>query len=151
MIWKQKMHKINTISKILKLKDNKKQEIEIEVKRAAEQLDEERSKLINLEKDYQEKLTCFNDKNAEGCLDVSKVNSYYDYFARIDGKINAQREIHNTRKNELKAIKDVLINAHQDKKMFEILKEKAVKKDKKEKEISAQKEADFFVLARKLK
>jgi len=145
------MHKINTISKILKLKDSKKQEIEIEVKKAAERLDEERSKLINLEKDYQEKLNRFNENNAEGVLDVDKVNSYYDYFSRIDGKIREQREMHTKRKNELKEIKDILINAHQDKRMFEILKEKAVRKDIKEKELSAQKEADFFVLARKLK
>lgn len=145
------MHKINTISKILKLKDSRKQEIEIEVKKAAERLDEEKSKLINLEKDYQEKLNCFNEKNAGGCLDVEKVNSYYDYFSRVDSRIRVQREIHNKRKNELKATKDLLINAHKDKKMFEILKEKAVKKDRKEKEISAQKEADFFSLARKLK
>lgn len=145
------MHKINTISKILKLKDSRKQEIEIEVRKAAEKLDEERSKLIKLEKEYQEKLNCFNEKNAEGCLDVDKVNSYYDYFSRIDGKIREQRKIHSIRKNELKEKKDILVNAHKDKKMFEILKEKAIKKDRKEKEQSAQKEADFFVLARKLK
>jgi len=145
------MRKINTISKILKLKDNKKQEIEVEVKKAADRHDEEITKLRALESDYQTALKKFNDKNAAGNLDIGKVNSYYDYFARIDGKIKEQREIHLKSKNELNVIKEHLINAHKDKKMFEILKEKAVKENYKEKELSAQNEADYLVLTRKMR
>ncbi len=145
------MRNISTISKILKLKDGKKQEIEIEAKKAADRVDEESTKLKSLENDYQNELKKFNDKNSAGALNIDKIISYYDYFARIDGKIKAQKVIHLKRKNEHNVIKEHLINAHKDKKMFEILKGKAVKEHLKEKESSAQKEADYFVLARKLR
>jgi flagellar biosynthesis chaperone FliJ len=59
--------------------------------------------------------------------------------------------MHLKRKNELDVMKEHLINAHKDKKIFEILKDKAVKANLKEKESSAQKEADYLVLARKLR
>ena len=88
------MRKISTISKILKLKDGKKKEIEIEVKKAADRVDEEKTKLKSLEDDYHETLRIFNDKNDKGTLSIDKINSYYDYFARIDGKIKKQREMH---------------------------------------------------------
>ena len=145
------MRKISTISKILKLKDGKKQEIEVEVKKAADRHDEEGEKLKALESDYQTALKEFNDNNGTGALNIEKVTSYYDYFARIDGRIKEQKEIHLKRKNELNVIKEHLINAHRDKKMFEILKEKAVKENLKDKECSAQKEVDYLVLARKMR
>jgi len=145
------MRKINTISKILQLKDSKKQEIEIEVKKAADRLDEEKVKLRHLENDYQKTLEVFNNKNDAGTLNVDKINSYYDYFSRIDGKIKEQKALHDERKKELGVIKEFLVNAHKDKKMFEILKEKAVREIHKEKISSEQKEADYMVLARKMR
>ena len=143
------MRKLNTISKILKLKDNKKQEVELEVKEAADRLDEEKAKLINLEKEYQEKLESFNKKNSDGSLDIDKINSYYGYFARIDGSIKKQKENHAQRKTELESARDNLVNAHKDQKIFEILKDKVVKSDLKEKATSAQKEADYLTITRK--
>lgn len=145
------MRKIHTISKILKLKDNKKQEVELEVKEATDRLDEERERLISLEKEYQERLESFNRKNDDGSMDIDKINSYYDYFSRIDGRIKKQKVIHAERKNALENAKNNLVTAHKDKKIFEILKDKAVRSDLKEKAESAQKEADYFVLTRKLR
>ncbi len=145
------MRKINTISKILKLKDNKKQEVELEVREASDRLDVEREKLIGLEKEYQEKLESFNRKNKDGSMNIDKINTYYDYFARVEGRVKKQKEIFALRKKELDTAKDNLISAHKDQKVFEILKDKAVKSDMKEKAEVAQKEADYFVLTRKLR
>jgi flagellar export protein FliJ len=151
MKWKGKMRKINTISKILKLKDGKKQEIELEVKEAADRVEEEKSKLKSLERDYREKFKAFSEKNSEGNLDINKINSFYDYFASIDEKIKEQKEVHMKCKQELRDLQNILVHAHQDKKMFEILKEKAVKEQRKEQALSEQKEAEYFVLTRKLR
>ena len=60
------MSKTKTLSKILKLKDSKKKEIEIEVKKASDRVDEEKTKLTNLERDYSETLRCFAEINAQG-------------------------------------------------------------------------------------
>lgn len=145
------MRNNRTISKLLKLKDSKKKEIEIEVKRAADKVDEEKTKLGSLEKEFTDTLEFFNEKNIEGSMDVNNMNSYYDYFSRINGKIDDQKKIHDHHKNELTSLKNNLVEAHKDKKVFEILNDKAIRKDIKERQSSEQKEADFFAISRRSK
>lgn len=145
------MPKKETISKILKLKDSRKKEIEIEVKEAADRLDREEEKLFQLEKEYKDKLEFFNKKNMEGSLDAGNINSYYNFFSNVDIKIKEQKEVRSKRQDELAVLKNSLVNAHKDKKVFEIMKDKAVKKEIREQIESEQKEADFFSLSRKVK
>ena len=138
-----------TISKVLKLKDNKKKEIEIEVKRASERVDEEGSKLQSLEEDYLNTFRYFNEKHRDGSLDISNLISCYDFFSRINGKINEQKKVHNQCQNELAHLKDILVSAHKEKKVFELLNDKAVKREQKERLEGEQKENDFFALSRR--
>ena len=79
------------------------------------------------------------------------INSYFDFFSRIHGKINEQKKVHDQRKSELKSAKKNLIEAHKDKKSFEILNEKAIKEELREKLVSEQKELDFLAISRKFK
>ncbi|MBI5665162.1 MAG: flagellar export protein FliJ [Nitrospirae bacterium] len=145
------MRKNRTISKLLKIKDNRKKEIEIEVKKAADRVDEEKSKLNSLEKDFTDTLEFFNEKNFEGTMDINNINSYYDFFSRINGKISEQKNIHDHHNKELKSLKNNLVEAHKEKKVFEILNDKAIRKDIKDQLSSEQKEADFFAISRRLK
>ena len=142
------MRRTKTISKLLKLKESRKKEIEIQVKKAADRVDEEKSKLIKLEKDYNETMRFFDEKNTNGSLTVNNVASYYDFFSGINGKIDEQKRIYAQSSDELRSLKDSLVSAHQDEKMFEILNEKAKKRELKEREVSEQKEADFFMITR---
>ncbi len=151
MRWRKRVAKKETISKILKLKDNKKKELELEVKEAHDRVDEEKAKLMSLEKDYNDTHDIFSTHNKDGSIGIDKINSYYDYFARITVKIKQQKEEHLKKQQELALIKKAFINAHKDKKVFEIMKDKAVKKEIKERIQSEQKEADFFMLSRKLR
>lgn len=145
------MRKNKTITKILKLKENKKKEIELEVKRASDREEEEKTKLKDLEKDYMDTLKYFNEKHEEGLLDISNLISYYDFFSRINGKIDEQKKIHTECLNELAWLKDTLVNAHKEKRMFEIINNKAVKREHKENLNSEQKENDFIALSRRLR
>jgi len=145
------MSRKETISKILKLKDSKKKELEVEVKKAADRAETERSKLLALEKDYNDTLDVFNEKNSDGSLDASNLSSYYDFLSRIDNKIREQKVILSKRQEELSAMKRLLVNAHKDKKVFEIMKEKVVRKELRARFESEQKEADFFSISRKLR
>jgi len=145
------MPKNRTISKLLKLKDNRKREMEIEVKRAADRVDEEKSRLNCLEKDFTDTLELFNEKNFQNAIDVNNINSYYEFFSRINGKISEQKKIHDHHNNELKSLKNNLVEAHKDKKVFEILNDKAISKDMKERLSSEQKESDFLAISRRLK
>ena len=145
------MRRKKTISTILQLKDSRKKELEIEVKQASDKVDTEISRLHALEKDYSDSLDCFSEKNSEGTLDIHNLNSYYDYFSRINGRISEQKENHKQCENELKSLKSSLVSAYRDKKAFEILHDKAVKKDQKEKSDSEQKESDFRAMTRRSK
>lgn len=145
------VHKKKTISKILKLKENRKRELELEVKEATDRVDEEKLKLQALEKDYMDTLKLFHDKHTDGSLNVNHITSYYDFFSRISGKIDEQKKIHAQHEDQLASLKNTLVNAHRDKKVFEILNENAKKKDHREKAASEQKESDFLALSRKVR
>ncbi|MBI5409584.1 MAG: flagellar export protein FliJ [Nitrospirae bacterium] len=145
------MRKSKTISKILKLKESKKKELELEVKRASDKVDKERSKLQALERDFNDTLDFFNEKHAEGSLDAGNLISCYDFFSRINGKINEQKKVHSRCQAELTGLRDTLVNAHKDKKIIEILHDRIIKRDIKERLDSEQKENDFFAISRRLK
>ncbi len=145
------MRKRGTISKILKLKDNKKKELELEVKKASDKADEEKHRLQSLEKDCADTMNYFYENHSEGSLDINNINSYYDFFSRINGRIGEQKKIHNKRQSELKLLKNHLVEAHQDKRAFEILNERAIKEDLREKASSEQKDSDFLAISRRAK
>jgi flagellar export protein FliJ len=143
------MRKKHTISKILKLKDSKKKELELEVKEAADKADEEQERLNVLEKDYEDNIEVFKKQQESGTADAGNVISFYEFFSRINGRIEEQKKVHDQRLSELSLLENHLINAHKEKKMFEVLEEKAVKEEIKEKEVAERKETDFFTLARR--
>jgi flagellar export protein FliJ len=143
------MRKKHTISKILKLKDSKKKELELEVKEAADKADEEKERLNALEKDYKDNIKVFMRQQEGGTADAGNVISFYEFFSRINGRIEEQKKVHDQRLSELSLLENHLINAHKEKKMFEVLEEKAVKEEIKEKEVAERKETDFFTLARR--
>ncbi|RJQ22418.1 MAG: flagellar export protein FliJ [Nitrospiraceae bacterium] len=145
------MRKTKTINKILKLKDNRKKEIEIEVKKAADRADAEKIRLQALEKDFTDMLTFFNEKHAEGSLNAGNLVSCYDFFSRINGKINEQQQVHSQCVKELTSLKNTLVTAHKEKKVFEILNDRAVKNNNKERLDSEQKENDFYAISRRVR
>ena len=142
------MSKTKTISKILRLKDNRKKELEIDVKEASESVDAELSKLLTLEKEYLEALGWFNKKYTEGSLDTNDINSFHNYFLRINSKINAQKKNHLQKQEELASLRNTLVDAYKDKKMFEILNCRAAKKESRNKITSEKKESDFLSVSR---
>jgi len=143
------MSKNRTISKILKLKDNRKTEAELEVKKASDRADEEKTKLQSLEDDYHDTIRYFNEKHEEGSLDINNLISCYDFFSRINGKITEQKKVHTLRQDELSCRKDDLVTAHKEKRVFEILNDKVDKKEYRERLEVEQKENDFFALSRR--
>ncbi len=143
------MRKNRTLPKILKLKDNRKKELEIEVKKASDRVDEEETKLRRLEKRYTDTLRIFDEEQAGGGMDAKDISSYYDFFSRINMRIEEQRKIHSRCRDELRILKDTLVTAHRDKKMFEIMNDRAVRDETREREVSERKETDFLTLTRK--
>ncbi len=145
------MSKIKTISKVLRLKDNKKKELELEIKKARDTADSEQAKLLSLEKEYRDAVNLFNRKHSEGSINANDISSFYGYFLRINGMIDVQEKKFSQRLRELASLQDTLVAAYKDKKLFEILKEKALKKEVRDKIISEQKESDFLSVSKRLR
>ncbi len=140
-----------SILQIIKLKDNRKRELEMEVKNALDRLDEEEVRLLNLQKDYSDSVARFEDQVAGGMLDPARITAYYEYFARMRDRISHQKVIHEQRKVELETMKEALVSAHKEKKALEILDEKTVRREKVRKERNEQKETDYNTLARRMR
>lgn len=145
------MHKKKTLAKMLRLKEGRKAELELEVRRAADRVDREEKRLSSLETEFADTLSRFSENSLHGSADAGSIHSYYDFFARINGSISEQKKIHDESRSDLDSLKSSLIDAHKEKKAFEILNEREAKKQQKEQVSAEQKEADFFTLGRRLK
>ena len=145
------MSKKETLSKILKLKDNRKKELELEVKKAHDKAENELRKLEVLELEYSDNLDLFNEKNSACLLDADSLSSYYEFFTHINARIVEQKRVYMKYLADLEFLKGHLIEAHKEKKIFEIMKDKEVKKEFKEIIDKEQKEADFFSVTRRLR
>ncbi len=87
------MPKKKTIITILKLKDSKKKELELQVKQVNDRLDKEESILISLEKEYNDTYDVFTKQNEAGAISPVKISSYYEYFSHMTGKIDKQKHL----------------------------------------------------------
>jgi len=145
------MRKKETVGKILKLKDTKKKEIEIEVKKAHTRADEERSRLQSLEKDYNERLQYFRENHGEGEYRAKEVIAHFEMLNHLDEKITAQRKVHSESETILQSLEKLLIEAHREKKAVEILDTKITKQQQKERALAEQKELDYLGVTRKIK
>lgn len=145
------MRKRETLSKILKLKDSRKKEIEIEVRKAHERVDEENSRLHALQNDYNERLSSFREAHQEGVFNAREVISHYEMLSHIDGKIEEQRRVNIQCQEVLRSLEKTLVEAHREKKAIEILDDKIEKEQQKEKTLAEQKELDYLGLTRKMK
>lgn len=142
------MRKIKTLSKILKLKEERKKELELEVKKMTEMVDAEHSKLHALKKEYSDTLDLFNKKNSETYISAYEIGSLYNYLSYVTNLIKEQKKTCLQKLDELTSLKNILIDAHKDKKVFEKLTDRVVKKVLKDKISLEQKETDFLAITR---
>ena len=145
------MRKKETISKILKLKDARKKEIEVEVKKANQRADEEKSRLHALEEDYNDRLNLFREAHKEGVFCARDVMTHFEMLSHIDEEISAQRKVHVESENILQSLEKTLLEAHKEKKAVEILDSKITRQQQKEKAHAEQKELDYLGVTRKMK
>ncbi len=122
--------------------------MEIEVKKAHDRVDEEDARLQSLENNYNETLESFN---SAADMEVKEVNDFYGFFLRLNESIEKQKDVCSDRINELEQVKDGLITAHKEEKIIEIMRDKVVNEEKKEREKTEQKEADFITVSRKVR
>ncbi len=143
------MNKLKTVTRVLEIKDHKKEEIENEVKQLRGQIRELETRLGSLEKKFSETAAEFEEKQKSSDLDVHKLELFYNYFMKLHEDMNAQKKEIVQRLSELNDRQTALIEAYKEKKLFEILKDRIVKEDTVDKDRAEQKEQDFLHLAKR--
>ena len=143
------MSKLKTVTRVLEIKDHKKEEIENEVKQLRSQIRELEARLASLEKKFSEAAAEFEEKQKSSDLNVHKLELFYDYFMRLHEDMNAQKKEIVRRLSELNDRQSALIEAYKEKKLFELLKDRMVKEETADKDRDEQKEQDFMYLAKR--
>ncbi|UCH44249.1 MAG: flagellar export protein FliJ [Nitrospiraceae bacterium] len=143
--------KNKTLSKLIKLKENRKIQIELEVKKAADSVEEEQNKLNELEGNYENSVGNFAERQVDSVLNAGNMSVYYDFFSRINRRIKDQEKECSRSQDNLEKSKDRLVDAHKEKKAVEMLNDKQIKKELRERSVSEQKETDYFSLIRRIK
>lgn len=145
------MNKNSKVSKILEIKDNKKQELKIELKKQKDLVDEERSKLSYFKKSFLEIKEMLSEKQNGNITNVYEMELYYDYTKELDKKISAQKEKISKMVTDLDLKQVALFNLYKEIQLMKIYKEKNVRNSKKEKTLSLQKDMDYLCVSKWLK
>lgn len=143
------MSKIRTVSRVLDLKDHKKEEIEHEVKELRGQIKHLEKQLEDLEKKFTDASSEFEEKQKGSGMNVHGLELFYNYFMKLNEEMNLQKKEILRRLSELTVRQEELIEAYKEKKLFELLKGKLIKEDTAEKDKAEQKEHDFLHLAKR--
>jgi flagellar export protein FliJ len=139
---RKRMIRHNIVVKILEIKNRKKQEIEMEVKKQRDAVDQEKLKLSLLNKSLFEINKIINSRQDGHITNIFEMELYYDYTKKIDKDIKAQKEKISKMLTELDHKQVTLVNLYKEIRLMEIYKEKKMKNIKKEKAVLTQKEVD---------
>jgi flagellar export protein FliJ len=126
-----------------------KDQLEISFQKSRNELEMENTKLYSAVRTFERTLDEFNRRHTEGPMHTQEIDFYYTYLSYLNEQIEQQKNTVSSRLAEVEQIQKTLVNAHKEKKIFEIFYGKIRKEEKRETVKVEQKEADFQYLSRK--
>jgi flagellar export protein FliJ len=144
------MNRLGTIGKVLKLKENKEEEIECEVRALRNAVGADQTHLGILENSYMDTLEMFNRKQREGRLAPHEMGIYYSYFFHLNKEMDAKKAEITRALSELDARQGALVEAHMETRVVESLKDRRSQEYKKEDARRERKEMDFISSTRRI-
>ncbi len=143
------MTKHKTVSKILELKEFKKEQLEAAVKKAQERLDLEQEKLDALNGEYKRTSDAFAPKQAKGEPPVQEMEIVYTFLKHLGRQIEHQNGVVAVCAAERDKQMRSMIEAFKEQRLFELMHHKIRRKEVQAAVRSEQKEADYQYLSRK--
>lgn len=137
------------VEKVLELKSFRKDVLEIELKRSLAELDNEREALRSLEGSLRKASDEFTERCDGGCIESIELELFQNYYMQMRKQLDQQRQRVDQKLAAFEEKKGVVIEAHREKRLLEILHEKVVTREVKEATLTEQKESDFDFLSRK--
>lgn len=141
--------KQQTVSKILEMKEFKKEQLQSEVGKAQERLNQEQAKAEVLEATYNTTNAAFMLRQMNGTIPVYEVDLCYTYLDHLNSKIEQQKRIVSISAEELKKIQQAMVEAYKEQHLIELLHDKIVQEQAKEADHCEQREMDYNFLLRK--
>lgn len=138
-----------SISKILGLKEMTKDQLELEVKRVRDELDDELASLEHLRNTLEYAKTEFENRRSSDPLHKQELEIFYTYVASVSSQIHRQKTLVLKKQAEFDAIQHAMIEAYKEKRLVEILYNRMLHEEMRATLLSEQKEADFSFLSRK--
>jgi flagellar export protein FliJ len=143
------MSRLNTVNKILKIKNYRKEELESEVRKVHELVRAEEDLLAALEKVFTDTVEKYEKRQQDSAVAAHEFELFTNYFSQLYENMEQQKRAIMQRIAELQEIQKALVEAHRDEKLLEKLQEKIVKEQVKEQDLLAQKESDYLFLSRR--
>jgi len=133
---------LGTINKVLLLKEQLEEEIELEVRRMRDHISMLQTRLSVLENAYEETQDKFLDKQMAGTLALQELGIYQSYLFHLQIEMEKRKAEIARALIALDARHEALVEAHKETKLVEALKERREKENAKEEMRQERKEMD---------
>ena len=143
------MARLETVNRVLRLKDHAKEDLEAEVRKVRKLMRQEQELLDSLQKSFSDTVKLYEQKHGGQHVRAGELRLFTDYFSRLHHQMDAQKKQIMKRLAELNEVQHALMEAYKEKKLLEILQGRIVREEATRKEKSAQKEMDFMHLSRR--
>lgn len=138
-----------TVSKILEIKEIRKDSLEAEVGKARERLNAEQEKLDLLESTYQKTSSDSTARQMRGTIPVHEISLYHTYLKHLSKQIELQKNIVTIRAGDLDKKQQEMVAAYKEQRLIEILHDRIAHEQIKIADRVEQKESDYMFLSRK--
>jgi len=137
------------VSKVLEVKELKREQLEAEVRKVREKLSAEQQKMQDLEQAYKANSVELTDRQMAGTLPVREMDVYYAYLKHVGKQIQLQKEIILIRQQEVDEREKGMVEAYKEQRLVELLHDKIVCQEAKQAGQTEQKNMDAEFIMRK--
>ncbi len=137
-----------SLNNLLKLKEWRKEEIEMEINRLQVIINQEEARLKTMETELYGNLETFKDHQTHDIINPGSLKTFHSYFSQMNLKMCQQREAIIRKIAELEETQKLLIEAYKEKMLVENLRGKLCLNETRENNRKEQKEFDFIFTTR---
>ncbi len=140
--------KADSLNILLRLKEWRKEEIELEIERIQQSIDREEARLRDMEAEFSGNLEDFRSNRAGEAISPDSLRVFHSYFNSMHTKMAQQRESIERKIAELERTRELLVEAYREKMLVENLQGRLLCNETRERTRKEQKELDFLYTSR---
>ncbi|HDH01607.1 MAG TPA: flagellar export protein FliJ [Nitrospirae bacterium] len=140
--------KSDSLNNLLKLKEWRKEEIEMEINRLQVIINQEETRLKTMETELSGNLETFKNHQVQDIIDPGSLKTFHSYFSQMNIRMGQQRGAIIRKIAELEETQKLLIEAYKEKMLVENLRGKLCLNETRENNRKEQKEFDFIFTTR---